>query len=189
MAEVKDPKQAQPSQSQGRQVQEQDRDTSSGKQLRQHSSLTPFEEMNRMMDRVFEGMLPRSWMHPFSLGLERPALSGLAQSFNWQAPKVDVINRDDDILVRAEVPGVEKDDLHLSVTENTLTIHGQSRHEEKTHEGEYFRQELTRGSFSRTLNLPSQVDGSKAKAQFKNGILELTLPKLEKSQRHSIQIE
>lgn len=188
MAEVKDPEQTQQSQSQGRQVQEQDRDNSSGKQLRQHSSPTPFEEMNRMMDRVFEGMLPRSWMHPFSLGLERPTLSGLAQSF-LQSPKVDIINRDDDILVRAEVPGIEKDDLHLSVTENTLTIHGQSRHEEKNHEGEYFRQELSQGSFSRTLNLPSQVDGSRARAQFKNGILELTLPKIEKSQRHAIQIE
>lgn len=189
MAEVKDPQQGQQTQSKGQQVQEQARNTAT--QLRQPTSpaLTPFEEMNRMMDRIFEGMLPRGWMNPFSLGLERPSLSSLPQSFNWQTPKVDVLNRDDDLLVRAELPGIEKEDLHVSLTENSLTIHGESRHEEKVHEGEYYRQELTRGSFSRTLALPCNVDGSQAKASFKNGILELILPKIEKSQRHSIPIE
>lgn len=191
MAELQEPRQEQQNQSQGRQVQEQARDTSSGKQLHQSSSpmLTPFEEMNRIMDRIFEGMMPRNWMHPFNFALERPSLGSLAQAFDLQTPKVDVINREDDILIKAEVPGVSKENLQVSVTENTLTIHGETRHEESKEEGEYFRRELSRGAFSRSLTLPAHVNGSKARATFKNGILELTLPKVEKSPRHTITIE
>ncbi|KPJ94310.1 MAG: heat-shock protein Hsp20, partial [Gammaproteobacteria bacterium SG8_11] len=76
----------------------------------------------------------------------------------------------------------------LTVTENTVTLKGETKKEEKEEKGNYYRCETSRGSFMRTFALPCDVDGSKAKAEFKNGVLELTLPKVEKSKRHSIKI-
>lgn len=91
--------------------------------------------------------------------------------------------------MRAEVPGVKKEDLDVSTTDNTVTIKGSTRHEEKEEKGDYYRSEITRGSFSRTVALPSEVDSAKAKARYKDGILELTLPKVNKSKRRTVKVE
>lgn len=152
--------------------------------------LTPFEEMDRIMDRIFEGMAPRGLFR--SLAFDRPFFSDLARQFSLdlvRAPSVDVVNREEEILVRAEVPGVEKDKLQVSVTDNVLTIRGECSHEDKTEDGDYYRKEISRGMFSRSMTLPSDVDGSQAKATFRNGVLELKLPKITKSRRHTIDIE
>jgi HSP20 family protein len=103
--------------------------------------------------------------------------------------KMDVVDREADVLVRAEMPGVEKKDIDVSVTDNTVTVKGSTHHEEKEEKGDYYRREISSGSFSRTVMLPAEVDGSKAKADFKDGILELVLPKIEKSKRHSVRVE
>ena len=87
------------------------------------------------------------------------------------------------------MPGVNKDDLDISLTENTITIQGSSDRQEKEEKGNYYRCEISRGTFSRSVVLPSDVDEEKAKAVFKDGMLEVTLPKVEKSKRRSIQIE
>jgi len=146
-------------------------------------ALSPFEEMDRMFERFF----PRGWLRPFRW--EMPPLGGMAMPFEGKVPRVDVIDRDNDILVRAELPGVEKKDLDVSITDNTVTIKGSTRHEEKKEEGDYFRREISKGSFSRTVALPGEVDTSRPKASFKDGVLELTLDKMEKSKRRSIKIE
>ena len=150
---------------------------------RPESSLTPFDEMDRMFDRMFGS----SWMHPFRW--HGPWWREMAAPFEGLTPSVDVIDRDKEILVRAEVPGVKKDELDVSLTENRVTIHGNTRHEEKTEEGNYLRREMATGSFSRTVTLPAEVDGSKAKASFKDGILELTLPKVKAAERRTIEVE
>ena len=85
--------------------------------------------------------------------------------------------------------GIEKDDLDISVSDNLLTIKGETKHEEKEEKGEYYRCEISRGTFSRTVALPSDVDSEGGKAKFKDGVLELTLPKIEKTKRRSIKIE
>ena len=146
-------------------------------------TLSPLEEM----DRMFENFFPRGWMRPFRR--EWPAWSELAAPFEGHMPKVDVIDRDDEVLVRAEVPGVEKDDLDVSVSDNSVTIKGNTRHEEKEEKGDYFRCEISQGSFARTVALPDYVDTQAAKAGFKDGVLELTLPKVEKAKRRSIKID
>jgi HSP20 family protein len=146
-------------------------------------ALSPFEEM----DRFFEGVFPRGWMRPFRW--EWPSWGELPMPFEGKMPRVDVIDREADILVRAEVPGVDKKDLEISTTENTVTIKGSTRREEKEEKGDYYRCEISRGSFSRTVALPGDVDSSKAKATFKDGVLELTLPKVEKSKRRTITVE
>ena len=75
------------------------------------------------------------------------------------------------------------------MSDNTVTIKGSVKHEEKEEKGDYYRREISEGSYARTVMLPAEVDGSKAKAKFNDGLLELTLPKLEKSKRRSIAVE
>ncbi len=145
-------------------------------------ALSPFEEM----DRLFDSFFWHGWMRPWRL--EWPTFPEL-RALEGKLPKVDVVDRESDILVRAEVPGVEKKDLEVSVTENAVTIKGSTRHEEQEERGDYYRKEISAGSFIRTVALPAEVDGSKAKADFKDGMLELVLPKVEKSKRHTVKVE
>lgn len=144
--------------------------------------MNPFEEM----DHMFEGFFPRGWMRPFHW--DWPSWSRLPEAFEGRAPKVDVIERDEEILVRAELPGVDKKDIDVSTTENTVTIKGSTHTEEKEEKGNYYRCEITSGSFSRTLAMPGNIDGGKAKATFKDGVLELILPKVERSTRHNVDV-
>jgi HSP20 family protein len=146
-------------------------------------ALSPFEEM----DRLFEDYFSRGWMRPFRW--EWPSLGEMAKPFEGKMPKVDVIERDDEVIVKAELPGVDKKDLDVSVTENSVTIKGTTSHEEKEEKGDYYRCEISRGAYARTVALPSYVDADKAKASFKDGVLELKLPKVEKSKRRSIEIK
>ena len=104
-------------------------------------------------------------------------------------PQMDIIDRDDSIVVRAALPGVDKKDLEVSTTHQTLTLRGSTQKETREEKGEYFRHEISRGNFLRTVTLPSVIDESKIKAKFKDGLLEVTLPKLESAKRHTIHIE
>lgn len=145
--------------------------------------LSPIDEI----DRLFDDFLTRGGLGR-ALGLQR-LMPRTAMPFEGRVPSVDVIDRDSEIMVRAELPGVSRDDLDISVTENTLTIKASSRHEEQVEEGDYQRCEISRGSFSRTLGLPGYVDSAKASASFRDGILELTLPKLEQARPRKINVQ
>ena len=144
-------------------------------------AVRPFEEMERMFDEFFG----RGWLRPFRF--ERM----LEPSLAWEGrlPKLDVIDRDNEVLVRAEVPNVKKEDLDISITGDLFTIKGQTRREEKEEKGDYYRCEVSQGSFSRTVTLPAMVDETKAKAELKDGMLEVTLPKTEKSKKRAIRID
>jgi HSP20 family protein len=134
------------------------------------------------IDRLFDDFLNRSWLRPFGMGRPLVEMAALA-------PNVDVIDREDEVVVRAEVPGFRKEDIDISVSGTMLTIKGDTKTEEKEEKGDYYRCEITRGAFTRTLALPAEVDEAKAKAAMKDGMLELTLPKLEKSKRRRIAID
>jgi HSP20 family protein len=99
-----------------------------------------------------------------------------------------VLDRDEEILVRAEVPGVDKKDLQVELSGPMLTIHGERRREEEEEKGEYFRSEIAHGMFSRTIRLPEEVALDKAAAEFKDGILEVHLPKTHKTERRRIEV-
>src|SRR5574341_294592 len=131
------------------------------------------------VDRMFEDFLGRGWMRPFAW--ERPLLE-----MPVFAPSVDVIDREDEVVVRAEVPGFRKEDIDISVSGRMLTIKGETKAEEKEEKGDYYRCEIRRGAFARSLALPAEVDEAKAKAAMKDGVLELTLPKVEKAKRRRI---
>ena len=141
--------------------------------------LSPFENF----DRMFEDFLGRGWMRPFRR--EWMAMPELDLSM----PKVDVIDRDEEVLVRAEVPAVKKEDIEVSISGNMVTIKGETKREEKEEKGDYYRSEISRGAFSRMVALPADVDESKAKAALNDGVLELTLPKVEKAKRRTIKVD
>ena len=105
-----------------------------------------------------------------------------------RGPQQDLAAANDQDGAR-EVPGIDKEDLDVSVTERTLVIKGESRHEEETEEGDTHRREIRSGSFSRTVTLPADVDGRKAKASYKDGVIELHLPKRRGSKKHSVTVE
>lgn len=148
--------------------------------------VTPFEEMDRMFDRYFSGFLPRSWLRPLRSNF--PELGDL-ETLELRAPKVDIVERDDEIVVRAEIPGISKDDLDISVTDSSVTIKGSTKHEEKEEKGDYYRKEISQASFARTVALPNYVDADNVKAVFNDGVLELKLPKVTKSKRRTITVE
>lgn len=145
--------------------------------------ISPFDEMEQMMEQFFDR---GDWFSPLRL---RPRWAELKPAFEGRTPRVDVIDRDKEVLVRAELPGVSKDDIEVSVADDMLTIKAATRHEETKEEGEYHRREMSSGEFTRRLQLPASVNASATVATFRDGLLELTLPKSEKVKRHSIKIK
>ncbi len=134
----------------------------------------------------FEESFPRRWMHPFRR--EWPGWSELAP-FEGKTPRADIIERDNEIIVKAELPGVKKDDLEISLTDDTVTITAVTSHEHEEEKGDYYRHEISHGEFKRTLGLPSDVNGDKAKASFRDGLLELKIPKRESAHRHTVKVD
>ena len=141
--------------------------------------MSPFENMDRMLDDFFG----RGWLRPF----RRDWLA--FPEFEITMPKVDVIDRDEEVVVRAEVPAVKKEDIEVSISGSMLTIKGETKREEKEEKGDYYRSEISRGAFSRMVSLPAEVEESKAKAELKDGVLELTLPKVEKDKRRTLKVD
>jgi HSP20 family protein len=144
------------------------------------SGITPWEQMERLMDEF----LPGRWMHRWGA----PAWDDLMPGMRAPSPSVDVLDRDDEVVVKAEIPGVRKEDVELSVTDNTLTISGETQHEEKEEKEDYSRREIRRGAFSRTVTLPAAVDTDKATAKFEDGMLVVSMPKVTKTSRKRVEI-
>jgi HSP20 family protein len=129
-------------------------------------------EMNRMVNEFFGG------------GNGEAASTGLS---SW-TPAVDVYETDDALVIKAELPGVSKDDISVDVHEHTLTLRGQRKHETEVKDEQYHRVERSYGSFQRSFNLPSTIDDEKVQATFKDGVLELHLPRLESAKPRQIAI-
>lgn len=141
----------------------------------------PFEEFERFINEYW----------PFSQlrgGTEAPLLREMA-GVEARLPLMDMIERENALILRAELPGVDKNDVDISVTEDTVTIKASSRHETEEESGDYYRREIGSGSFVRTIGLPAYIDADKAAASFKDGVLELTLPKVEQTKRRQIPIQ
>jgi len=103
-------------------------------------------------------------------------------------PKMDVVDRDKEVFVKAELPGIEKGDLDISISNGRLVIKGKTSHEQKEEDGDYIKQEISKSEVYRSVQLPAEVDDSKAETSFKNGVLELTIPKKESAHRRRIEI-
>jgi HSP20 family protein len=137
------------------------------------------------IERAFEDFLRRPFLSPSRWD----RLAEWRLPFETSLPKLDVIDRDGEVVVRAELPGVKKEDIEISLTGALLTLKGQTKREEKEEKGDYYRCEISQGSFSRTVTLPAEVNESGAKAQLRDGMLEVTLPKVEKAKKRPIKVD
>jgi len=142
-------------------------------------AVSPFEEMERWMDSFFR--------NPFGFALTAPwwRESGAAGEM---MPHVDIFEDKGDMVVKAELPGVDKEDVNVSITDGVLTISGEKRAEEKVEKKDYHRIERRYGSFCRSFRLPENVNTDKAKAKFKNGVLEIRLPRTKEGKQKKIEI-
>jgi HSP20 family protein len=134
-------------------------------------SFSPFAMMRRLseeMDRAFSS----------TFGLTR----GFGEQATW-APAVEVRERYGNLEISAELPGMTKDDVKVESTDEGIVIHGEKRHETETNEGGYQRSERTYGRFYRLIPLPEGAQADKAKADFKNGVLEVRVPIPQQQQR------
>jgi HSP20 family protein len=107
---------------------------------------------------------------------------------HW-APIIDIEEDKDSILVKVEVPGINKDDIKVTVRDNILSISGERKQEKEMKEKTFHRIERSYGKFSRTITLPTAVDAGKIKATYKDGILNVSLPKPESVKPKQIEVE
>ncbi len=144
--------------------------------------MASFEEMERALEAFF----PRGWFRHF----DPPSRRWLGRAVREEVlyPRVDIIDRDEQIVVRANVPGVEREDLEVEVNDHLVNIRGSTHRRDEEETGDFVRCETEHGEFSRTLTLPVEVDRNRAKATFRDGVLELTLPKVSESRRRSVPI-
>lgn len=147
------------------------------------AELTPFESMDRLFDTLFH----RGWLQPFRDIWPERTLFG--EGLELRTPRMDVIDRESELVVRAELPGLSKDDIEVDLAGQTLTIKGEHREEKKETEGEYYRSEISRGAYERRIYLPEEVEADNIKAEFVNGVLEVHLRKLHKVERRRITVE
>jgi len=132
--------------------------------------------------------LTRSFFDDFFNVMEIPSRRSLLDDGMW-VPAVDLIDKKDKLMAKVELPGVEKKDVKLSLNDSTLTIQGEMKKDEETEKENYYYRERAYGNYSRTISLPTEIDKENIKAKFKNGILEITMPKKPEVQPKEITIE
>ena len=146
------------------------------------SNLTRWEPMRDMvtlrdaMDRLFDDAFTRPW--------------GLTDSGRGIGmPAVDMYQTDNDIVVKTAVPGMNPEDVQISVTGDSLTLKGELKQDNDDRQKAYHIREQRWGSFERTLTLPTEVKADKAQAEFENGVLTITLPKAEEVKPKAITVK
>ena len=136
------------------------------------------------MEEFFEDFSPRHWM-------------GASEPFGWKWPadidyerafRLDVVDRDKELIVRAELPGVEKDDVEVTIAGDRLMIEAEREFEEEDEREDFYRHEIGFGKLARTVALPVEVDPEKIHAELKEGILSVTLPKVQVAEKHTVKV-
>ncbi len=135
------------------------------------SFFAPVRQMERMMEEMMGG---RAW----------PLMTE-----EFAAPAVDVYEEGDEVVMKAELPGMTKKDVEVNITDHTMTITGEKTKEEKVEKQNYYRMERSEGHFIRSFTLPPDLEADKSKAVFKDGVLEIRIPKSEEAKRKKQKIE
>ncbi|MBS3756895.1 MAG: Hsp20/alpha crystallin family protein [Desulfobacterales bacterium] len=130
--------------------------------------------LQNRINRLFDDMLPATEIDEMGF-------------FNWQ-PSVDTYEKDKAIKIRAELPGVKKDDISIDVRNNVLTLSGERKQDEDVNEENFYRRERFYGRFQRAFTLPDDVDADNIDAHFDGGVLKITVPKTEESQKKQINV-
>ena len=145
-----------------------------------HRGLTGWErDMDRMLDDFF-GRRMRPWW---------PERWSRAGEFDRRTPAVDLFEEKDDIVVKDELPGIDRDNIDVNLSDHTLTIKAEKEKEEEAKEENHYRHERSYGSYVRTLDLPRDLRPEKVKATFKNGVLEIRMPKTEEAKAKEIKVK
>jgi HSP20 family protein len=139
-------------------------------------SWSPFDQLTSIRDEI-------------NRLFEAPAANGGADVFNTWAPALDLYEDKDNLVLRAELPGLKKEDIDISVHENVVSVSGERKNEKKYEASQTSREERFFGRFTRSLKLPKQVDASRVKAAYKDGVLTVTLPKAEEAKPRQIEIK
>ena len=144
-------------------------------------ALSPFREMEKkfeVMEKRFEDFFRR----PFSF---LPSWMPMMKMHGMEefAPSIDILTKGDNVVVKAELPGMKREDIDVILTQDTITISGEKQKEEKVDKKDYHSIERSYGSFKRSFSLPSEVNTEKAAAKFEHGVLEITIPKTEEAKK------
>lgn len=131
---------------------------------------SPIGSLQREMNRLFEDFFGE---------MTFPSFEGDWGELSSLTPSVDVSQTDDAVQVTVELPGIEEKDIDVTLSEGVLTIRGEKRHEEDRKDKKFHHVERSYGSFQRSILLPAEVDSEKVDAEFRNGVLTVTLPKVE----------
>jgi HSP20 family protein len=135
-----------------------------------------FEKMRRDMDRLWDSFF------------EGRSVRKAQEEGEWH-PSLDVSETKGDLVVKAELPGIDPKDIDISVNEGVLTIKGEKRQEKEEKEEGYHLVERSYGSFTRSIRLPREIQNDKINASYKNGVLKITLPKSEEAKKKEIKIK
>ena len=136
----------------------------------------PWNEGTRLQNRFFgDSFFPAT------------GLNDEFETRNWR-PAVDVYDKDDRLVIKAELPGIEKKDIEIDVKEGVLTLKGERSDENEVTEHNYYRKERTYGKFHRAFTLPESVDTEKIEANFKDGVLTVDIPKAEERKPKKISV-
>ena len=136
----------------------------------------PFQQLVAMNNR-----LNRTINDPYTPRTE--------DAFGAWAPPVDIFEKDDHLVIRAEIPGVQKEDMYVGIENSVLTLHGERKQETEVKEENAYRMERVYGTFTRSFTLPTTVDGAKVTATYKDGVLEVTVPKAETAKPKRVEIK
>jgi HSP20 family protein len=143
----------------------------------------PFEEvgtLRRAVDRLFDEVL---------LGERGPRTSANGLPAAAWKPAVEMYETGDEVVVRAEMPSVDPSNVDVTVTNDAITIKGTVRRDEEKKDRAYYRRELRYGSYVRTLALPAEVKGGDAQATYKDGVLEVKIPKSERAKPTTVKVQ
>lgn len=142
-----------------------------------NSALTPW----RLWDDNFDNVMERFLQPPRLLDEE------MAGSLT---PRMDVVERDSEFVIRTDLPGIRKEDINVTLEDGVLTIRGESKEEtDEKENGHVIRQERRNGKYTRSLRLATPIDEKNVKAAYKDGVLELTLPKVEEAKPKKITVD
>lgn len=142
------------------------------------------EEFEHWLDRFMDDM----WRRPF------PSLFGRdrwlpIRPLGVRMPSLDVYEEKDAVVVKTELPGMKKEDIEVNLTGETLTIKGEKKEDKEVKEDDYYRRERSYGSFMRSVGLPCEVKSEEIKASFKDGVLEIRLPKTEEAKKKAVAVK
>jgi HSP20 family protein len=139
------------------------------------------------VERVFEDWFEDFWSKPFPR-MWRPSFARL-RPLSFEAPTLDVYEQKDDLIVKAEIPGLTNEEIDITLEGDTLTIKGERKKEEEVKDEDFYRSERTYGAFSRSIELPVAVQSDKVTASFKNGVVEIRLPKTEEAKKNVVKVK